>query len=61
MVYLVRVESKRRVKGVTLAANIVVEAEGERIAELKALTKFACAFDQPTGNAIVKKVTLEVA
>ena len=61
MTYLVRVESKRRVKGMKLAANIPVDASEERIAMNMALRMFASTYDLPMGAAIVKNITLEVA
>ncbi len=61
MVYLVRVESKRRVDGVKLAANIPVDASNEKIAMDMASRMFANAYNLPLGMAAVKQITLEVA
>ena len=41
MVYLVRVESKRRVKGISVAANIAVEEIDEKRAQDAAIRMFA--------------------
>lgn len=59
MTYLVRVESKRRVKGMTLAANIAVEEIDEKRAQDAAIRMFA----QYEGLALaaVKVTRLEVA
>ena len=61
MTYLVRVESKRRVKGMKLAANVYVDASEERITMNMALRAFAITYDLSMGAAIVKNITLEVA
>ena len=61
MVYLVRVESKRRVKGMTLAANIAVEEIDEKRAQDAAIRMFAQYEGLALAAVKVTKVTLEVA
>ena len=62
MVYLVRVESKRRIKGMTVAANIVVpDVSNENQAMAKAIQMFSVTYDLPVPMAVVKTVKLEVA
>ena len=61
MVYLVRVESRKRVKGMKLAANIPVDASEERIAMNMALRMFAAAYELPINMAVVTEINLEVA
>lgn len=61
MTYLVRVESKRRIDGVTLAANIPVDAEHEEKAKETALRFFANFNSLPFNAVKVTKTTLEVA
>ena len=61
MVYIVRVESKRRVKGMTLAANIAVEEIDEKRAQDAAIRMFAQYEGLALAAVKVTKVTLEVA
>ena len=61
MTYLVRVESKRRVKGMTLAANIAVEEIDEKRAQDAAIRMFAQYEGLALAAVKVTKVTLEVA
>ena len=61
MTYLVRVESKRRVKGMTLAANIAVEEINEKRAQDAAIRMFAQYEGLALAAVKVTKVTLEVA
>ena len=61
MTYLVRVESKRRVKGMTLAANVAVEEIDEKRAQDAAIRMFAQYEGLALAAVKVTKVTLEVA
>ena len=61
MTYLVRVESKRRVKGMTLAANIAVEEINEKRAQDAAIRMFAQYEGLALAAVKVTKVTLDVA
>ena len=61
MFYLVRVESKRRVKGMTLAANIAVEEIDDKRAQDAASRMFAHQEGLALAAVKVTKVTLEVA
>ena len=61
MTYLVRVESKRRVKGMTLAANIAVEEIDDKRAQDAASRMFAHQEGLALAAVKVTKVTLEVA
>ena len=61
MVYLVRVESKRRVKGISVAANIAVEEIDEKRAQDAAIRMFAQYEGLALAAVKVTKVTLEVA
>ena len=61
MTYLVRVESKRRVKGISVAANIAVEEIDEKRAQDAAIRMFAQYEGLALAAVKVTKVTLEVA
>ena len=62
MVYLVRVESRKRIKGMKLAANIVAtDVSNENQAIAKAKQMFAAAYELPIGMAVVTEINLEVA
>lgn len=61
MVYLVRVESKKRIKGISVAANIAVEEIDEKRAQDIASRMFAHQEGLALAAVKVTKVTLEVA
>ena len=61
MTYLVRVESKRRVKGISVAANIAVEEIDDKRAQDAAIRMFAQYEGLALAAVKVTKVTLEVA
>ncbi|MDD3156991.1 hypothetical protein [Anaeromusa sp.] len=61
MVYLVRVESKKRIKGISVAANIAVEEIDEKRAQDIASRMFAHQEGLALAAVKVTKVSLEVA
>ena len=61
MTYLVRVESKKRIKGISVAANIAVEEIDEKRAQDAAIRMFAHQEGLALAAVKVTKVTLEVA
>ena len=61
MVYLVRVESKKRINGISVAANIAVEEIDEKRAQDIASRMFAHQEGLALAAVKVTKVSLEVA
>ena len=61
MTYLVRVESRKRVKGISASANIAVEEIDEKRAQDAAIRMFAQYEGLALAAVKVTKVTLEVA